>query len=182
MAASKKRPGAKTGRTLASTPKRTQAGSRSKLAHREQKAGEKFEAAEVLPAQSPMGQGMGQAMGQAMDQVMGQVFPTHVFPTQVMGWSRTAAQTEMPMVAMLTGADGASTHVAQAMVQSNVEVAALVGRRSRACLDFPAHLSKCQTPQQVLEQQSQFFREMLMDYHAANDRIIKAWFEFEPRS
>ena len=156
MSASKKRPISKIGRHHASASKRGQVGASGKPTHRAQSAEGAFE-------KGAFGAG-------------------EVFPTQVMGWSRTAAETEMPMVAMLTGADGASTHVAQAMVQSNAEVVALVGRRSRACLDFPAHLSKCQTPQQVLEQQSQFFRDMLMDYHAANDRIIKAWFEFEPRS
>lgn len=78
---------------------------------------------------------------------------------------------------MLAATDDASTHLTQAMVQANVEVAALVSRRSRACIDFPAHLSKCQTPQQFVAQQSQFIREMLHDYQAAHDRIMKAWFE-----
>ena len=103
------------------------------------------------------------------------------YPTQVMGWSRTASdQRGEPLNSVFAVTDGASTHLTQAMVQANIEVAALVSRRSRACLDFPAHLSKCQTPQQVLAQQSQFIREMLQDYHAAHDRIMKAWFEIRP--
>ena len=103
-----------------------------------------------------------------------------VFPTQVMGWSTTANdQLAAPMSGLWREVmgNGAPTQFAQAVVECNAEVAALVGRRSRACLDYPAHLANCVTPQQMLAQHSQFIREMLLDCQSTNDRILKAWFE-----
>ncbi len=150
MAVKKKRPGGKASRSPASASRSNKSSARTKRVQRARTAEET------------------EAKGDS-------------FPTQVMGWSSTASdQLGAPLNSMLAATDGASTHLTQAMVQANVEVAALVSRRSRACLDFPAHLSKCQTPQQVLAQQSQFIREMLQDYHAAHDRIMKAWFEIRP--
>ena len=113
--------------------------------------------------------------------------------TRVMGWSAVASDPKiarrkekvMRQQDMMSGlwnvaGNGAPSQIANVVAQTNMEVAALMGRRSRACLDYPAHISKCQTPQQLLDENARFFQEMMHDYQATNDRLLKAWFQQVP--
>ena len=110
---------------------------------------------------------------------------TEIDPARVMGWVGTGPPNgrgphisdTMPIGAWNASAAGSPTHFAHVLVQTQMEMAALVGRRSRACLDYPEHMAKCLTPQQVLEHQARFIHEMVQDYNATNDRIMRTWLE-----
>ena len=75
------------------------------------------------------------------------------------------------------GNDGAPGRFVRALTQANVELMGLFGKRSRAYFDWPAHLAKCRTPQQILDEHARFFEEMLNDYQAANGRVMNCWKE-----
>lgn len=99
---------------------------------------------------------------------------------QVLGWAATgpAEQFETMLRQFWNlGTDSEPSRYVRAMTQANVEMVGLMGRRSRAYLDFPAHLARCRTPQQVLDEQAKFVQEMLHDYQATNDRVMNAWME-----
>ena len=113
--------------------------------------------------------------------------------TRVMGWSAVASDPKitrrqektMRQQDMMSGlwnvaGNGGASQIANVVAQTNMEVAALMGRRSRAYLDYPAHISKCQTPQQLFDENARFFQEMMHDYQATNDRLLKAWFQQVP--
>ena len=99
---------------------------------------------------------------------------------QVLGWSGTgpAEQLEDLVRQFWTagGSDGPNRYV-EAMAKANVEMAGLLGRRSRAYFNLPTQLSRCRTPEQMLEEQAKFFQDMLHDYQVTNDRVVNCWIE-----
>lgn len=100
---------------------------------------------------------------------------------QVRGWTSTAPvkQFEDMMIQLWNfGGDGGTNRYMRAMAQANVEMVGLLGRRSRAYLDLPTHLAQCRTAQQMWDEQTRFFHDMLQDYQAANDRMMSCWMEF----
>lgn len=99
---------------------------------------------------------------------------------QVFGWAGTGPAEQLEsMVRQFwnLGANGEPSRYMKAMAQANAEMVGLMGRRSRAYLDLPAHLARCRTPQQVLDEQAKFLQEMLHDYQVTNDRVMSAWRE-----
>jgi hypothetical protein len=114
---------------------------------------------------------------------------TNVDPARVMGWVGTAStngsgsrtQDSLNVTPWSAAASGSPTHLAHMLVETQMEMAALVGRRSRAYLDFPEHLVKCRTPQQILEHQARFIQDMVQDYNTTNDRIMRSWLQAPAR-
>jgi hypothetical protein len=99
---------------------------------------------------------------------------------QVRGWTSTAPakQFEDMMTQLWNfGGDGGTSRYMRAMAQANVEMVGLLGRRSRAYFDLPTHLAQCRTAQQMWDEQTRFFHDMLQDYQAANDRMMSCWME-----
>jgi len=99
---------------------------------------------------------------------------------QVMGWAAEgpAQQIESMMRQFWNFSDdGASGRYARALAQANVELVGLLGRRSRAYLDWPAHLARCRSPQQFWDEQAKFLQDMLQDYQVTNDRVMNCWLE-----
>lgn len=99
---------------------------------------------------------------------------------QVLGWSGTGpAEQFEDLVRQFWTAGGSNgpTRYMEAMARANVEMVGLLGRRSRAYLELPTQLSRCRTPQQMLEEQAKFFQDMLHDYQVTNDRVVNCWIE-----
>ncbi len=99
---------------------------------------------------------------------------------QVLGWSGAGpAEQFEDMVRQFWTAGGSNgpTRYMEAIARANVEMAGLLGRRSRAYLELPKQLSRCRTPQQMLEEQAKFFQDMLHDYQVTNDRVVNCWIE-----
>jgi len=99
---------------------------------------------------------------------------------QVMGWtSRGPAKQIENMINQFwsMGGNGGSSRYMRALAQANVEMVGLLGRRSRAYLDLPAHLAQCRTPQQMWDEQAKFLQDMMQDYQVTNDRMMNCWME-----
>lgn len=100
--------------------------------------------------------------------------------TQVLGWaSRVPAKQIENMMGQMwkMGENGGSSRYMRALAQANVEMVGLVGRRSKAYFDLPAHLAQCRTPQQMWDEQTRFLQDMLLDYQVTNDRMVNCWVE-----
>ena len=117
------------------------------------------------------------AAGEQMRQATDQNSWSGIAP-QVLGWATTGPAEQFDaMLRQLWSGNGEPSRYARALAQANVEMIGLIGRRSRAYLDLPAHLARCRTPQQLMDEQAKFFQDMLHDYQVTNDRMMNYWME-----
>lgn len=149
------------------------------MSGREGNGQESFEHSEQMEqSQMPASQ-FARAAGEQFRRLAGQTGWADA-PPQVMGWTGTEAGQQLEnMLSQFwnVGGNGGASRYMRALAQTNVEMVGLMGRRSRAYLDFPSNLAKCRSPQQFVEQQARFFQDMLHDYQAANDRMVNCWIE-----
>jgi hypothetical protein len=61
----------------------------------------------------------------------------------------------------------------KAFARAQLEVAGLMSRRAQAYMEIPARLSRCRSPQDVAEEQMQFWRSVFEDYSASTTRITR---------
>lgn len=66
---------------------------------------------------------------------------------------------------------------ARNMARANMEMAALASRRAKAYVEFPAQVTECQTPNEMLNRQMRFFSDMMTDYQETLGRVTRAWVE-----
>jgi hypothetical protein len=57
----------------------------------------------------------------------------------------------------------------------NLELVALVARRSQAWLEVPARLMQCKTPVDLANEQMRFWRSAATDYSESSRRLSAAW-------
>lgn len=62
----------------------------------------------------------------------------------------------------------------------NLETLGLFTRRARAWMDFPARLSNCKTPQDLLREQLQFWQTAAADYGESARRLAMAFGSLAP--
>jgi len=61
----------------------------------------------------------------------------------------------------------------KAFARAQLEVAGLMSRRAQAYMEIPARLSRCRSPQDIAEEQMQFWRSAFEDYSASTTRITQ---------
>ncbi|MCL4767773.1 MAG: hypothetical protein KJZ80_16215 [Hyphomicrobiaceae bacterium] len=177
MAAKPKRVQARKGRQQPARQSRAQAGRKTAKPQREETGGLEHARQSFMEAMQAAPQAA--RAGEQARRAFGQTGWTGAAP-QVLGWAATAPAKQLEsMVAQIWGAagNGGSSRYMHALAQANVEMVGLLGRRSRAYLDLPAHLAKCRTPQQMWDEQAKFFQEMMHDYQVTNDRMMNTWME-----
>lgn len=59
--------------------------------------------------------------------------------------------------------------------QIQLEAIGLAANRARACLEFPATLTQCRTPQDVLLAQSKFWQSAVSEMIETNQRLASGW-------
>lgn len=62
----------------------------------------------------------------------------------------------------------------QNMARANIELMGFLGRRTRAYMELPAHLVRCDSPEGVLEEHARFVKEAMEDYESASGRVVQA--------
>jgi hypothetical protein len=66
---------------------------------------------------------------------------------------------------------------ARGVARANMELAGLASRRAKAYADFPVQLTRCQTPNDMLNRQMKFFSELISDYQETLGRVTRTWVE-----
>lgn len=61
------------------------------------------------------------------------------------------------------------------VARTNMELAGLASRRAKAYVEFPAELTRCQTPQDVVNRQMRFWSDMMRDYQTTLGRMTRTW-------
>src|SRR5262245_3033158 len=67
------------------------------------------------------------------------------------------------------------TGPAKAVARCQLEAMGLASRRAQAYLDLPARIARCKTPQDLIREQSDFWRTALEQYAESAERIGTAW-------
>jgi hypothetical protein len=52
------------------------------------------------------------------------------------------------------------------------ELLALMNRRAQAYANWPSEISKCRSPQDVLEHQAKFVQDLFADWHTSAARVV----------
>jgi Phasin protein len=52
------------------------------------------------------------------------------------------------------------------------ELLALMNRRAQAYANWPSEISKCRSPQDVLEHQAKFVQDLFADWHTSAARVL----------
>jgi hypothetical protein len=66
---------------------------------------------------------------------------------------------------------------ARGVARANMELAGLASRRAKAYAEFPVQLTRCQTPNDMLNRQMRFFSELVSDYQETIGRVTRTWAE-----
>jgi len=66
---------------------------------------------------------------------------------------------------------------ARGVARANMELAGLASRRAKAYAEFPVQLTRCQTPNDMLNRQMRFFSELISDYQETLGRVTRTWVE-----
>ena len=61
------------------------------------------------------------------------------------------------------------------VARTNMELAGLASRRAKAYVEFPAELTRCQTPQDVVNRHMRFWSDMMRDYQTTLGRMTRTW-------
>lgn len=61
------------------------------------------------------------------------------------------------------------------VARANLELIGWMGRRARAAADMPRQLVRCETPQDLLSEQSRFLQEMMRDFAGTTTRLLSMW-------
>lgn len=65
----------------------------------------------------------------------------------------------------------------RAAARGNVEVFTLMSRRAQAYVELPVRLSQCRTPQDLANEQMQFWQTMARQYAESSQKLLAAWLE-----
>ena len=58
-----------------------------------------------------------------------------------------------------------------------LEVAGLMSRRTQAYMEIPSRLSRCRTPQDLMNEQTRFMQNAFQQYSESSRRISDAWMQ-----
>lgn len=80
---------------------------------------------------------------------------------------------------MANGANGADVMQAfepfmKGIIRCQLEVFSFWSRRAQACMEFPARMSQCRTPQDILNEQTRFCQTAFQQYNESAGRIASA--------
>lgn len=50
-----------------------------------------------------------------------------------------------------------------------------MGRRAKALMELPMHLTRCQTPQHLINAQVGFFQDAMRDWQSSTERLWQSW-------
>lgn len=75
---------------------------------------------------------------------------------------------------------GGAGDMAKRMARVNLEIMALVSRRTRAVIEAPQKFANCRSFEDMVAVQSLFMSEMLTDFMSANQRLMAVWFDGAP--
>jgi Phasin protein len=70
----------------------------------------------------------------------------------------------------------------KAAARTNLELMALTSRRARATMDLASRAGTCRTPQDVMQEQTQFWQTAAQDWMESSGRITAAWLAAAPTS
>lgn len=84
-----------------------------------------------------------------------------------------------PFQAFLGGLEAAPIGFApmKGVARAQLEVLGLMNRRAQAYLEIPSQLSRCRTPQDLLNEQSRFWHTAFQQYAETSRRVVEAWGE-----
>jgi hypothetical protein len=66
---------------------------------------------------------------------------------------------------------------ARNLARTNMEWAGLASRRAKAYVEFPAQVTQCNSPNEMLNRQMRFVGDMVRDYQETLGRVTRAWTE-----
>ncbi len=61
------------------------------------------------------------------------------------------------------------------MARWQIETQSLMSRRAQAYLEVPGRVAQCRTPQDLMQEQAQFWQTAFQQYSEASRRIMTAW-------
>ena len=85
--------------------------------------------------------------------------------------------TEFPSMAIPVNVLTAMHGVANSMLTGNMEVAGLIGQRTRAQMELSKQVMACRTPSEVGQLGAQFWRGAFHDYVQFNQRVMAVWMQ-----
>jgi Phasin protein len=82
-----------------------------------------------------------------------------------------------PMQAYFDGLEnmGQTLGPMKQVMRSNLEILGLVSRRTQAYMQLSSRIAKCRTPQDLMQEQSDFWRTAFEQYAETSRRVMDAW-------
>jgi hypothetical protein len=65
--------------------------------------------------------------------------------------------------------------IMRGMTRWQLEAQQLMARRAQAYLELPGRMSQCRTPQDLMQEQTQFWQAAFQQYSESSRRILSAW-------
>ena len=59
--------------------------------------------------------------------------------------------------------------------RAQLEMMGLMSRRAQAYMDFPTRLSRCRSPQDLMQEQMLFWQSAMQQYQESSQKIMAAW-------
>ena len=61
------------------------------------------------------------------------------------------------------------------MARAQLEMMGLMSRRAQAYMEFPSRLSRCRSPQDLMQEQMVFWQTAVQQYQESSQKIMAAW-------